>query len=69
MKKVISLFVITALVLPLLCVPISATEVDAVEYIDYVCLLEVNDNWTSTPRYLDWTTFTGTWAFISLEVE
>ena len=33
MKKVISLFVITALVLPLLCMPISATEVNAVEYI------------------------------------
>ena len=33
MKKMISLLVIAVLMLPLLCVPVSATEVNAVEYI------------------------------------
>lgn len=33
MKKVISLLVIAVMMLPLLCVPVSATEVNAVEYI------------------------------------
>lgn len=46
----------------------KTTTILGINFTDYVYLLRVNDNWSAEARYFDLTAFSGTWAYITIEV-
>ena len=48
---------------------VKTTTILGINFKDYVYLLRVNDNWSGTARYFDFTAFNSTYSFITVEVE